>query len=646
VCGIAGFIVDGHKMGPRDVSVLESMVRTIRHRGPDDARTFHDERAALGHARLSIIDAVGGAQPMHNEDGSLAIVFNGEIFNYVELRADLIARGHRFTTRSDTEVILHLFEEDGPAFVSQLNGQWAFAIWSARDQSLFLSRDRLGVRPLFFTSTKDGFVFASEIKALFAYPGIERRLDLRSLQDIFTFWHVLPPRTAFSGISELPPGCSATLARGKLDVRRYWDLEFPSVLPRVNGDGQEERYAEELLAILSDATRIRLRADVPVGAYLSGGLDSSLVAALVRRTGTSSLSTFSVRFDDPALDEGPFQSVSVSHMGTEHRDIRCSAADIGRVFPDVIWHAETPILRTAPAPLYLLSRLVRESGFKVVLTGEGADEMLGGYDIFKEVKIRQFWAAESDSKRRPLLLQRLYPYLPELQSQGPAYLQAFFNISLEGRQCRFFSHLPRWRVASRLKCFFSEAVKAELAGYNPIAALDTLMPDRYNAWNPFVRAQYLESRYLLPGYILSSQGDRVAMAHAVEGRFPFLDHRLVEFAARLPSRMKMKVLKEKYLLKRCAAGLVSPLVLQRHKQPYRAPDAQSFFHESGHDYVEELLSPERIRRDQVFHPAAVEKLVAKARRGNIEGVADNMAIVGILSTQILLDRFINCGSPA
>jgi len=638
MCGIAGFLTDG--IGPSHAAVLRAMLRKIRHRGPDETGLHLIGPAALGHTRLSIIDVAGGAQPMHNEDDSLWIVFNGEIFNYVELGAELLARGHALLTRSDTEVILHLFEELGEDCVSRLNGQWAFAIWNTRNRTLFLSRDRLGVRPLFYTSIPGAFVFASEVKALFAYPGVDRGLDLRALDEIFTFWHTLPPRTAFQRISELPPGHSAWVTNGHVSVKSYWDLPYAPPEAPSNGAGEEDRYAEELSSLLEDATRLRLRSDVPVGAYLSGGLDSSIIASLAQRTGIARLRTFSVRFEDNELDEGAFQNDTVRFLETDHQHVRCSNRDIARVFPDVVWHAEKPLVRTGPAPLQILSGLVRENGYKVVLTGEGADEMLGGYDIFKEVKIRAFWAAHPDSRLRPLLLKRLYPYLPQIQSQQPAYLRAFFHIDPADTCSPFFSHLPRWRVTSKLKSLLSPAVTAELAGYDSLAALEAMLPAAYSGWDPFTRAQYLEARYLLPGYILSSQGDRVAMAHSVEGRFPFLDHRIAEFAARLPARLKMKALNEKYLLKRCARRLVPESVLKRPKQPYRAPDARSFFCAAAPDYVDELLSPARLRKDGIFNPDAVQKLVEKARRGGVTGAADNMAVVGVISTELLDDKFI------
>lgn len=639
MCGIAGYV--SQQPSPPDPAVLRRMIRALHHRGPDDTGFYQDSHASLAHARLSIIDLAGGHQPIQNEDGSLIIVFNGEIFNYLELREELLAKGHRFTTKTDTEVILHLFEEMGDGCVSRLNGQWAFAIWDATRHQLFLSRDRLGVRPLFVTSTGGTLVFGSEIKALFQFPGVSRQIDAKGLDEIFTFWHTLPPRTAFRDILELPPGHSAFVTGGAVRVMPYWDLHYPTgAASRHAPDARE--LACQLRSLLGDATRLRLRADVPVGAYLSGGLDSTVVAALAKPF-VNRLETFSVRFQDAGLDEGVYQNEASQFLDTRHQEIRCTGADIARVFPDVIRHTEKPILRTAPAPLFLLAQLVRNSGYKVVLTGEGSDEMLGGYDIFKEAKVRRFWAMHPDSRWRPLLLKRLYPYLPNLQAQPAAYLRGFFHASPTDVLDPFFSHIPRWRLTAKLKTFFSADLKAQLKGYDACGHLQTLLPGAYPAWDPFSRAEYLESRFLLPGYILSSQGDRVAMAHSVEARYPFLDHRVVEFANKLPPTVKMKVLTEKYLLKQAAklAGLAPGHVIERHKQPYRAPDALSFVGETRHEYVEELLSASQLDRDGVFNPQPVQKLIAKARNGNLIGTGDNMAIAGILSTQLLIHQFIN-----
>jgi len=638
MCGIAGFVTQNSV--PCDTRMLQRMISMVNHRGPDHVGFHVDGSVGLAHARLSILDLGGGSQPMCNEDKTVWITFNGEIFNYVELRDSLIRKGHRFHTESDTEVIVHLYEEKGEDCVQDLNGQWAFAIWDSNRQKLFLSRDRLGVRPLFYTKTREGFLFGSEIKSLLVVPSVQRAIDLKSLDELFTFWVTLPPRTIFSGISELPPGHSLVPDRGEMHVQSYWKLNYNSSLKVEN----EQEAAEVLLDLLLDATRIRLRSDVPVGAYLSGGLDSTVIAALVKKLGTTHLRTFSVAFEDKEFDESHFQNEASEFLKTEHRGILCSSHDIGRIFPEVIWHTEKPLLRTAPAPMFLLSQLVREQGYKVVLTGEGSDEILGGYDIFKEAKIRQFWAKYPDSKFRSILLRRLYPYMKNLQSQPDAYLRAFFHVRKDDLASPFFSHLPRWDMTSKLKIFFSRETREQLKHRNVMGQLEAELPSRFWQWDSFSQSQYLEAAYLLPGYILSSQGDRMAMAHSVEGRFPFLDYRVVEFASGLPPQLKMKVLDEKYLLKVAAGALIPRTIRQRSKQPYRAPDSRSFF-DVGNDhslmeYVEELVGPRSIVEAGVFDPGPVSKLMAKARAGQVVGVKDNMAFVGILSTQLVVDRFI------
>lgn len=616
------------------------MINLVNYRGPDATGFYSVGPVGLAHARLSIIDVSGGHQPMHNEDGTVWITFNGEIFNYVELRDDLIKKGHRFQTQSDTEVIIHLYEEKGEACVQYLNGQWAFAIWDSKHERLFLSRDRLGVRPLFYTKTEDGFAFGSEIKSLLAVPSLKRAIDPVALDEIFTFWVTLPPRTIFAGVSELPPGHSLVLERGDIQVQPYWAPDYGSSLGMKN----EEEARQTLLDLLLDATRIRLRSDVPVGAYLSGGLDSTVIVALVKKLGGKNLKTFSVAFEDKEFDESGFQNEASKYLSTDHQCVLCSSQDIGRVFPDVIWHTEKPILRTAPAPLYLLSKLVREQGYKVVLTGEGSDEVLGGYDIFKEAKIRRFWAKYPESKFRPLLLRRLYPYMKNIQSQPDVYLRAFFHVRKGDLASPFFSHLPRWDMTSKLKLLFSKETREQIGSADSQHRLEAGLPHNYNQWDNFSQSQYLEAAYLLPGYILSSQGDRMSMAHSVEGRFPFLDYRVVEFASRLPPRLKMKVLNEKYLLKEAVGSLIPETIQNRHKQPYRAPDSQSFSAKGKGgrmiDYAEEALSENAVAEAGVFDPHVVGKLVAKARQGQIVSMKDNMAVVGVLSTQLVIERFI------
>ncbi|MEX0728411.1 MAG: asparagine synthase (glutamine-hydrolyzing) [Planctomycetaceae bacterium] len=649
MCGIAGIFDlyadrgSRYARDPADVrSALWSMIRALEHRGPDALNVSADGPCGLAHSRLSIIDHAGGAQPMSTADGDLTITFNGEIFNYVELRDELTRQGRTFRTNSDTEVILHAYAHWGDDCVHHLNGQWAFAIWDKRRQRLFLSRDRIGIRPLFYTQANGNLFFASEIKSLFTQHEVDRRIDLVALDQLFTLWTTVASRTMFEGVRELPPGHSLIVEQGELRSERYWQLDYSL---DASSHRTTDDWADELLSLLIDSTRLRLRADVPVGAYLSGGLDSSLTTALIRKYTGAPLKTFSVTFDDADFDESRYQQDVVRLWGTEHQSIRCTHADIGRVFPDVIRHSEKPLLRTAPAPLFLLSRLVHGQGYKVVITGEGADEMCGGYDIFKEAKLRRFWARDLDSKYRPLLLKRLYPYLKNLQAQSPDYLKAFFHVRPEDLGSPFFSHLPRWELTAKTKGFFSADVRNELLNYSTLTDLQRTLPNDFAGWEPFCQAQYLESAHLLPGYILSSQGDRMAMAHAVEGRFPFLDYRVMEFAGRMPTSLKMRGLNEKYLLKRISRGLVPESVLARPKQPYRAPDAVSFFDtERGRprfDYVAEMLSAERLHHTGLFDARAVGKLVEKISKGQAIGTKDNMALVGILSTQLLVDEFID-----
>ncbi|HML14234.1 MAG TPA: asparagine synthase (glutamine-hydrolyzing) [Xanthobacteraceae bacterium] len=644
MCGIAGYF--GRPSAAVSArALLRRMIGAVAHRGPDAQGFFVADEIGFGHARLSILDLTSGHQPMANADQSVWITFNGEIFNYVELREELIARGRRFATTSDTEVILQLYEEFGPDCVSRLNGDFAFALWDARRRRLMLARDRMGVRPLFYTRRNGTLYFASEIKALLEVPGVSAELDPVALDQIFTFWFPLAPRTAFKDIDELKPAHVLIADAHGMVVRPYWRLDYP----RLGEEGPHDARAEAALAdevehLLLDATRIRLRADVPVGAYLSGGLDSSLVAAAAKRFVAERLRTFSLTFESAEFDESEHQLAMARALGTAHESVACTAADIARLFPQAIRHGERPILRTAPAPLLALSDLAHRSGFKVVLTGEGADEVFAGYDLFKEAKLRRFCARQPQSRRRPLLFRRLYPYLPGLKAQPARYLEAFFGAGIGPLDDPLFSHLPRLRTTAGAKAFFSRDLRSALAGYDALAELRESLPAEFARWHPLSQAQYLETAYLLPGYILSSQGDRVAMAHAVEGRFPFLDHRVVELGARIAPQLKLNGLTEKHILRKSAARLLPAAIADRAKQPYRAPDAQAFLGPDSPDYVARRLAAADLAVAGYFDPAAVERLLAKCRNGKFIGFRDNMAFVGILSTQLWQREFVLAGA--
>ena len=642
MCGLAGIHFDDAAARP-DPAMLRRMIAAIGHRGPD-GDGFHEEPGVgLGHARLSIIDLAGGAQPIWNEDRTIAIVYNGEVFNYPELRTELLAQGHRFTTTTDTECLIHLYEQIGDEFVVRLNGQFAFALWDRNRRRLILCRDRTGILPLYWcrvaVSKLSGpaIVFGSEIKALFASGLVKPEPDPEGLDELWTFWAPVPPRTAFKGIEQLRPGEMVVLSGPNISRRQYWRWEFPRA-------GEHRRaplpgLKSELTELLGDATQIRLRADVPVGAYLSGGLDSSSLVALLSRSIAKSLHTFSIGFDDPGLDESAHQRAVADHLQTQHHHFQCTTPDIAGSFPDAIRHTEIPVLRTAPAPMRLLSRSVRQTGLKVVLTGEGADEVLGGYDIFKEAKVRQFWARNPGSPWRPLLIKRLYPYLDLTSAQGDRYLREFFGQGLATPGGPFFSHQPRWTTTAQCKMFWSADFAASIQG-NALERLRATLPPELPRWHPFNRAEYLEATTLLPSYLLSSQGDRMLMANSIEGRFPYLDHRLIAFANSLHPDIKMRVLKEKHLLREAMQEALPASILRRHKQPYRAPDAAAFLGDRTPDYVNELTGPDMLKRYGYFDPDKVGRLIAKLRRSKAAAVRDNMAFVGILSTQLWHSAFI------
>lgn len=637
MCGIAG-LVNITSSAPIGEDVLRRMIGTLHHRGPDGRAWLAGKGFGFAHARLSIIDLAGGQQPIRNEDGTVWVIFNGEIFNYIELRRELEAAGHVFYTHTDTEVIVHLYEQHGDDFVRYLNGQFAIALWDTQRARLVLVRDRPGIHPLYYCQHQGQLYFSSEIKALIAGTGIKPELDPSALDQLFTFWSVVPPRTMFRDINILEPGKMLIVERGTITERSYWEWEFP-----VDGgyaQGSEEALADELRSLLLDATLIRLRSDVPVGAYLSGGLDSSVITSLIHGQGDVALRTFSITFPGTDLDESSHQRAMIDYLGAEHTSIACQPQDIANHFVKTIWHTESPILRTAPVPMGLLSGLVRQQNFKVVLTGEGSDEVLGGYDIFKEAKIRQFWAKYPDSRLRPLLLKRLYPYLDTSQKQAQSYLQSFFGMALDSPGLEYFSHLPRWSTTAKCKAFFSDALNARLQE-DAMTAMRQSLPTHITSWHAFNRSQYIEAKSLMAGYLLSSQGDRMLMMNSVEGRFPFLDHRVIEFANRLHPRVKMKVLNEKYLLKKAMRNSVPNSIIQRYKQPYRAPDIDSFFTGQSIDYIDELLSTEYLRKTNVFDAKRTSMLVQKIRKGRAISYRDNMAFVGILSTQVWQHLFVD-----
>ena len=637
MCGLGGIYARGGERASQDL--LLAVAGELRHRGPDGTGLYLDDRFGMVSSRLAIVDLEGGDQPLSDESGRFWAMQNGEIYNHVELRDELTARGRTFATHCDTEVIAHAYAEWGAACLPRLNGDFAFAVWDRVERELFLARDRFGVRPLFLAEPGGALAFASEAKGLLRHPGLTRALDPAALVECFTTWGISPARSAFAGIRELAPGSFLRVGPdGIREEARWWDLELA---PAAAAPADE--LAAELAAVLGDAVALRLRADVPVGAYLSGGLDSSLLTALARRRMGGSLYAFGVTFADETFDERTFQAEMAAALGTELTQVETGVEEIARTFPRVVELAEQPLLRTAPAPMLRLSRAVADAGLKVVLTGEGADELFGGYDLFREDRVRRFWARDPGSALRPLLLERLYPYLGRSLGRSGAFLRGFFARTLDDPDDPLFSHRVRFANGARtLRMLAPDTLARAAAEGNPLARLRDELPADFGSLTPLCRAQYLETTTFLTRYLLHAQGDRMLMGHSIEGRFPYLDHRVAEFAARLPDSAKLRGLREKPLLRAAAAPYVPEAIRTRAKRPYRAPIARAFAGPESPEYVRELLRPERVRAAGVLDPDAVALLHAKAE-ANLErglGETDEMALTAVVSTMLLHERLV------
>lgn len=629
MCGIAG-IWQPEQHGEVLAQRLQAMAGQLVHRGPDEQGVYAGEGVGLAHRRLSIIDPGCGQQPMRAASSALVVSFNGEIFNYIELREELAALGWVFASHSDTEVILAAWHCWGRDCLKRFNGQFALALWDEARHTLVLARDHAGIHPLFVTRQGRELLFASEIKALAAVMHHRLAPDYQALDEIFTFWSPLPPRTGFAGIEQLAPGECLELSPAGEQRWQFFDWYYPAAGHERIAPAQQ--LAEELRAHLQNAVRLRLRADVPAGCYLSGGLDSSAITALAAQQ-ASGLRSFSVNFEDAGVDESHWQQLLHSSLGIHHQSVSVSNEKIAAELPRAVWHAEKPLLRTAPVPMLLLSQHVAGEGIKVVLTGEGADEVLCGYDLFKEAKVRQFWARQQGSGWRWALLRRLYPWM-DLASVN--YLKRFFGEDLSSADHLLFSHFPRWRNAAQCKQFYSADMRAR-AMPDALLSAERWMPTQATQWHPQHRAQYLESRLLMDSYLLSSQGDRMLMANSVEGRFPFLDPDLVRFANALAPHCKMPALNEKALLKRAVADLLPAAILSRPKQPYRAPGVEQLLHG---DYAELLLSEAAVKRAGYFDPARVALLQRKALAGKLPAARDQMALTAVVSTQLWHQQFI------
>lgn len=633
MCGIAGFY-----NASESTETLKLMISQLAHRGPDGFGLYHRGTTGLAHARLSIIDLNGGWQPIHNEDKTVWVIFNGEIFNYIELRQQFEGSGHTFYTNSDTEVIVHAYETYGPSFAKYLNGQFAIALWDENNNVGVLARDRVGIQPLFYAQTNNSLYFGSEIKSILPIERLRNGLNHQELANAMTFWTTSPGNTVFNGINELRPGYYLEFRNGDVKQVQYFDHTYD-----IQHYQTDRLAAVTLEEKLRDSVELRLRADVPVAAYLSGGLDSSITTALVRKYFKNDLRTFSIEFADKVFDESQYQQEVVKALGTKHTSFRCTSDDIANAFSDVVYHTEKPIVRTAPAPMYILSKHVREQGYRVVLTGEGADEVFGGYDIFRENYVRRYIINNPDSPHIPYLLGKLYPWMGDRISKSTNHLKSFFS-ALDDTSVSYFSHEPRWRTTSKSHQFFSNHLP-QIDDFSVVDSWFENLPDGY-----LQRAQYIEFKTLFSGYLISSQGDRMLMANGIEGRFPFLDPNVIDFGNNLDPSLKVHspfgTMEEKYILKLMADNLIPKSILNRKKQPYMAPDGAAFFGgNSCPEYVNDLLSQEMLLKYGYFNPVKVGFLKNKFEKGVGKSFPDNMSLIGILSTQLLHSHFVDNYTP-
>jgi asparagine synthase (glutamine-hydrolysing) len=625
MCGIAG-ILHADPARPVDEPTLRRMAYAIRHRGPDGYGIATDAGTGLVSTRLAIFDIPSGWQPMQGAHRDTVMVYNGEVFNHYELRRDLEAQGERFRTTSDTEILLRLLDREGPEALHRCNGQWGIAHLDRPSRTLTLMRDRFGVRPLHYALLPDGgIVFASEVKGILASGLVEARPDLEGIDEVFTTWAPRPPRCAFAGIRLLPPGHALVWRDGEVvEERAWWQPRYATDAP--------PPAPEALGELLRDSVRLRLRADVPVGCYLSGGLDSSLTTALAVEQTDHQLRTFSLAFRDPLFDESAFQRRVADELGTQHHVIEIGPEHITNAFQDVMRHIETPVIRSAGVPLYLLAQSTREQGITVVATGEGADELYWGYDLFKEAKVRAFCARNPDAAWRASLFDRMYPYFASTGGRRGESWRRFF-LDAGPLTDPLFSHQTRIAATSGVKALYSADTRAALAGVDPLERLRDDLPEEFGRMSVLERAAYLEVTTLLSNHLLAAQADRVGMAHGIEGRFPFLDHRVFEHSVATRPQDKLSGLHEKIAVRRVAAEVVPPIVAQRPKQPYRAPEAAAFFADEP-EWVTERLSPEAVRDVGIYDERAVAGLVRRCRAGRATGFRENMALMGVLSTQV------------
>lgn len=621
MCGIAGLL--SSRPLPEASQILSAMLQSILHRGPDESGELLDGSVAMGMRRLSIIDLADGSQPIFDESGRFGIVFNGEIYNYRELRKELQSRGHHLKTCSDTETIVHLYEEQQECCLEHLRGMFAFAVWDRQQGELFLARDRMGIKPLYYTWVAGELIFASEIKAILQHPAVVREVDEMAMSQYLSLKYVPAPRTLFKGIFALPPGYWMKAdVHGRWTIERYWDLRFVKTAPAVD----EREYTDRLLTMLRESVGLHLRSDVPFGAFLSGGLDSSTIVALMAEQLTEPVKTFSVGFDGSGLqDELPYAQQVAQKFGCEHHTLKISANDFLNLADQVLFHLDQPLADQATIATWMVSRLARQH-VKMVLTGEGGDELFAGYARYSGERYRKY-------------LEWLPPSLGNLIRSGverlPGLRRAKIAISaltLDDEASRFSNWFPMFKDGMKEHLFRKEFLGLRQG----VADLYRQHLEQCDAKTPLDRMLYVDCKLWLADYLLL-RGDKLTMANSLEARVPLLDHHVVEFAASLPESMKLRGRQRKYLLRQVARRLLPGDVIDRKKQGFPIP-IESWLRREAAPMLHDLLNEGSVQRRGYFQWNLIDKLIQE----HTSGFADHSTeLWGLISLEMWFQRFID-----
>ncbi len=603
MCGITGFISKEKNLpvGKREI-LLDRMCRIITHRGPDEQGMVVKERAALGMRRLSIIDIKSGQQPIYSEDDNLAIVFNGEIYNYKEIKKELEALGHRFKTDSDTETILLAYEEFGARCLEKLRGMFAFAIWNFREETLFIARDRVGKKPLFYSLTKAGdFVFGSELKTLLAHGEIEKEIDFAALDAYLTFGYVPEEFCIFKNVRKLAPGHFLIFKNGKVRTEKYWDFNY---LKPTNIKTEDE-YIEVLREKIRDAVNIRLISEVPLGAFLSGGVDSSTIVAMMSEISQSPIKTFSIGFNEDTFSELKYARIAAKYFNTEHHEFIVTP-DLVDIVDELVWHFDEPFADSSALPTFMVSKMAREF-VTVVLSGDGGDELFAGYSRYVTDKKRSGLANLPKAFRRGVL-QRVGEKLPH-GARGKNYL---YNVSLDPVD-RYIDSVSQFN-APRKKSLYSKDFRAQLNGSFGAAEREFKeFAESVSTGNAIDNLLYLDSKTYLPGDILTKV-DRMSMANSLEARAPLLDHKLIEFVVGIPPELKMKGLETKYILKKAMEGIVPREILYREKQGFGMP-LNEWINSQLRERIHSDLSDRRTLERGYFEKTYIQILLNEHSKG-------------------------------